>query len=47
MEEINVQEVIKKHREEPRFLVSMMQDIQDKCNYLPRDVLEELCKNFI
>ena len=44
MEKVNVREIIKRHNEEPRFLVAMMQDIQSKCNYLPDDVLAELCK---
>jgi len=44
MEEVNIQEVIEKNHADPRFLIAMMQDIQEKCNYLPRDVLENLCE---
>lgn len=42
MEEVNFQEVINKHNAESRFIVAMLQDVQDKCNYLPRDILENL-----
>ena len=44
MEEVNLQEVIEKYHAKPQFLVAMMQDVQEKCNYLPRDVLENLCE---
>ena len=44
MFDVNVDEIIKKHNEEPRFLVAMMQDIQEKCRYLPKNALEELCR---
>ena len=44
MDEVNVQEVIEKHQSEPRFLVAMMQDVQEKYNYLPHNILEELCQ---
>ena len=44
MEEVNLQEVIDNHQAEPQHIVAMMQDIQERCNYLPQDVLEELCQ---
>ena len=44
MKEVNLQEIIDRHNADPRFLVEMMHDVQDAYNYLPRNVLEELCK---
>ena len=44
MQEVNIEDIISNHNAESREIIAMMQDVQDKMNYLPRNIIENLCE---